>query len=170
MAFVQSVRERHSGAGHHCFAYRLGPGDNAFRVSDDGEPSGTGGQPILNHIDGASLQNVVIVVSRYFGGVKLGKGGLIRAYGGTAGDVIAAADVIAVRETSRVSVRCSYADQGAVEGVIRSAEGRVVDATFGTEVALTARVPTESADPVHARIGEATAGRAAAEIGSQPKL
>ena len=170
MAFVRLIRDRHAGAGHHCFAYRLGPGDDAFRVSDDGEPSGTGGQPILNHIDGASLQNVVIVVSRYFGGVKLGKGGLIRAYGGTAGDAIAAATVISVRQTSPLVVRCAYADQGAVEGIIRGAEGRVVNAEFGSDVALTATVPTEATDAVCHRIGEATAGRAAVEVGVQPRL
>ena len=92
-AFVEKVRARYPDAGHHCYAWRLNAGDDGFRVNDDGEPGGTGGQPILNHIDGANLRGVVIVVTRYFGGTKLGKGGLIRAYGGTAGDVIRNAEI-----------------------------------------------------------------------------
>ena len=81
MAFITDIKTRYPDAGHHCFAWRLAKGDAGFRVNDDGEPGGTGGQPILNHIDGADLRGVVIVVTRYFGGTKLGKGGLIRAYG-----------------------------------------------------------------------------------------
>ena len=98
-SFVSRVRAEYPDAGHHCFAWRLDAGDAGFRVSDDGEPGGTAGLPILNHIDGAGLRNVVIVVVRYFGGTKLGKGGLIRAYGGTAGALIRQAEVIEVEET-----------------------------------------------------------------------
>src|SRR5690242_3615728 len=78
MAFVDSLRD--NGGGHHCWAYRIG---QAYRFNDDGEPSSSAGKPILAAIDGQGFDRVVVVVTRWFGGVKLGVGGLIRAYGGT---------------------------------------------------------------------------------------
>ena len=159
MAFVRSIREQYPDAGHHCFAYRLGAGDDGFRVHDDGEPGGTAGQPILNHIDGAALTNIVIVVTRYFGGTKLGKGGLIRAYGGTAGVAIAAGEILEVREVQSVLVRCEYSDQGTIEGVVRSVGATVTASRFSTDVELTLAVPTEHVFDVQARLTEATAGR-----------
>lgn len=160
MAFVEAIRSRYSDAGHHCFAYRLGAGDDGFRVSDDGEPGGTAGQPILNHIDGANLRNVVIVVTRYFGGTKLGKGGLIRAYGGTAGEAIAASAIVEVRETQTIVVECSYADQGAIEGIVRAMEAESIQADFGAAVRLSVALPTEVVDAAIDAIVEATSGRA----------
>ena len=159
MAFVRSIREQYPDAGHHCFAYRLGAGDDGFRVHDDGEPGGTAGQPILNRIDGAALTNIVIVVTRYFGGTKLGKGGLIRAYGGTAGVAIAAGEILEIREMQSVLVRCEYSDQGTVEGVVRSVGATVTDSRFSTDVTLTIAVPTEHVFDVQTRLTEATAGR-----------
>ena len=81
MAFVADVRGREPGATHHCWAYRLGTGGDAFRYNDDGEPSGTAGPPILRQIDALGLTNTLVVVTRYYGGTKLGTGGLLRAYG-----------------------------------------------------------------------------------------
>jgi len=159
MAFVHAIREQHPDAGHHCYAYRLGAGDDGFRVSDDGEPGGTAGQPILNHIDGAGLSNVVVVVTRFFGGTKLGKGGLIRAYGGTAGAAIAAGHTLEVREMQSLWMRCTYRDQGTVEGVVRSAGAVITASQFGTDVTLTISVPTECVSDVRDRITESTAGR-----------
>ena len=163
MTFVASIRDRYPDAGHHCFAYRLGSSDGDSRVSDDGEPGGTGGQPILNHIDGAELRNVVIVVTRYFGGTKLGKGGLIRAYGGTAGRAIAAGTVVEVEERRSVSIRCSYADQGPVEGILRGARAESIGSEFSSDVRLIAAIPTESVPAVTTLIVDATAGRAQVE-------
>ena len=139
MEFVSQVRAEYPDAGHHCFAWRLSAGDAGFRVSDDGEPGGTAGLPILNHIDGAGLRNVIIVVVRYFGGTKLGKGGLIRAYGGTAGALIRNAKLIEVEETSALHVRCAYGDR-AQSGVLRkrgrapSRYGDAVDWSFTSQL------------------------------------
>ena len=77
---LQNIKKQHPKATHHCFAYRLGPERNIYRVSDDGEPSGTAGKPILGQIDSNQLTNVLIIVVRYFGGTLLGVGGLINAY------------------------------------------------------------------------------------------
>jgi uncharacterized YigZ family protein len=78
--FLQSLKKEHPKAVHHCFAYRIGNDGNNFRVSDDGEPSGTAGKPILNQIDSKSLTNICVIVVRYFGGTLLGVPGLINAY------------------------------------------------------------------------------------------
>ncbi|HRI21187.1 MAG TPA: YigZ family protein [Panacibacter sp.] len=78
--YLQQLKKDHPKAVHHCFAYRLGPGSNVFRVSDDGEPSGTAGKPILGQIDSKGLTNVLVIVVRYFGGTLLGVPGLINAY------------------------------------------------------------------------------------------
>ena len=80
-AALGQIRKREYNATHHCWAYRLGVKGDLFRYSDDGEPSGTAGQPILRHIDGLGITNILVVVTRYYGGTKLGTGGLIRAYG-----------------------------------------------------------------------------------------
>jgi uncharacterized YigZ family protein len=159
-AFVASVRAKYADAGHHCFAWRLGKGDTGFRVSDDGEPGGTAGMPILNHIDGAGLGNVVIVVVRYFGGTKLGKGGLIRAYGGTAGELIRSAEVIEVEETSPLHIACSYSDHGAINSVLRQHGLSAADSSYGDRVELTVHVPVEQIDSIRLAMTEATAGRA----------
>ena len=91
---LQEVRKEFFDARHHCFAYCLGPDRNIFRVSDDGEPSGTAGKPIFGQIQSKNLTNVLIVVVRYFGGVKLGKPGLINAYRTAAKESLENADII----------------------------------------------------------------------------
>ena len=115
--------------------------------------------PILNHIDGADLRNVVIVVVRYFGGTKLGKGGLIRAYGGTAGDLIRATEIIEVEETSPLSIACSYSDQGAINGVLRQYHLAAADSAYGDSVELTVHAPIEQVDTLRLALAEATGGR-----------
>ena len=159
MHVVNRVRAEYPDAGHHCFAWRLGAGDAGFRVSDDGEPGGTAGSPILNHIDGAGLRNVVIVVVRYFGGTKLGKGGLIRAYGGTAGALIRDAQIIEVEETSPLHIRCTYGDQGAVQSVLRQHGLAVSDSAYGDAVDLTVHAPIEEGERIELALREATSGR-----------
>lgn len=168
LAFIDQVRERYPDAGHHCFAWRLQSGDLGFRSSDDGEPGGTGGPPILAHIDGANLRGVVIVVTRYFGGTKLGKGGLIRAYGGTAGAAIAQAEIIEVIETQPVLIDHEYSDQGLVEGVLRGMGLQSGDAAFGVRVTMTVAVPTEQIDTLWEQLKDATSGRIQRKNESKP--
>lgn len=91
---VSSIRKEYHDARHHCYAFRLGLDGSDYRASDDGEPSGTAGRPILGQIDSAGLSDVLIVVVRYFGGIKLGVPGLIRAYREAASDALSKADVV----------------------------------------------------------------------------
>ena len=158
-AFIAKIRTQYPDAGHHCFAWRLAKGDAGFRVNDDGEPGGTGGQPILNHIDGADLRGVAIVVTRYFGGTKLGKGGLIRAYGGTAGEVIRAATIKQVIETSPVTFLCDYSDQGIIEGILRGFEIISKKTLYKRNIKTTVHVAKEDSETLKQSLIDATSGR-----------
>jgi uncharacterized YigZ family protein len=91
---IEKIRKEHHDARHHCFAYMLGNERTVWRANDDGEPSGTGGRPILGQINSSGLTNILIVVSRYFGGTLLGVSGLINAYKSAAADAISNADII----------------------------------------------------------------------------
>ncbi len=113
----------------------------------------------MAHIDGAKLRGVVIVVTRYFGGTKLGKGGLIRAYGGTAGTAIEQAEIIEVIETQPVVIEYTYSDQGLVEGVLRGLGLQSGNAVFGANVTHTVAVPTEQVDTLWEQLKDTTSGR-----------
>ena len=93
-AIVDSLRKEYHDARHHCYAYRIGPAGSIWRANDDGEPSGSAGRPILGQIDSAGLSDVLVVVIRYFGGIKLGVPGLIRAYKTATADALCQASVI----------------------------------------------------------------------------
>ena len=93
-AIVDSLRKEYHDARHHCYAYRIGPAGSIWRANDDGEPSGSAGRPILGQIDSAGLSDVLVVVIRYFGGIKLGVPGLIRAYKTATADALCQATVI----------------------------------------------------------------------------
>ena len=92
-AEIAAIRKRAYNATHHCTAYRIGPDGAIFRYNDDGEPNGTAGPPILRQIDTRHLTNTLVVVTRYYGGTKLGTGGLLRAYGDAAAEVLDAAPI-----------------------------------------------------------------------------
>lgn len=139
LAWVEEVRAAHPGARHCAWAYVLETG--VYRFSDDGEPGGSAGRPILSQIEGACLVNVSLAVVRYSSGVKLGVGGLVRAYGGAARDVLASAEVRVLLSTLEVNIVCSYALQDLVERALNGAE--VKDRAFEESVTLRALVPEE---------------------------
>jgi uncharacterized YigZ family protein len=159
LSFIAGVQKKHSDAGHHCYGWRLQAGDAGWRVSDDGEPSGTAGMPILARIDGQDLCGIVVVVTRWFGGTKLGKGGLIRAYGGAAAAVLSEAEVVVVRQTVSVQIRFDYSDQSAVEAVLRAMDLQPSQADYGAQVVLQVAVPTEETEALAQQLRDGTAGR-----------
>ena len=112
-------------ATHHCWAYRLGQQSDLFRYSDDGEPSGTAGQPILRQIDGRMLTNVMIVVTRYYGGTKLGTGGLARAYGEAAGLVLDACQIKEHIIRELLTIRFAYADTSPAMHTVDSFDAKI---------------------------------------------
>ena len=163
-ARLTRIRRRLHDASHHCWAWRLGPPE-AYdeRSDDDGEPSGTAGAPMLAVLRGAELHDVLVVVTRWFGGTKLGKGGLIRAYSGAARDALDAAPERVIWRESTLTVGCEYEDVGAVEAVLArsAADVRACVRDFSDRptfriTVLRSRLP----GLVHA-LREATAGRAA---------
>ena len=149
-------------ANHNCWAWRIG---QAYRFSDDGEPSGTAGKPILQAIDGQALDRTLVVVTRWFGGILLGSGGLIRAYGGTAALCLRAASKTEYVERIALSVSLGFSDLALVKARIAAFPGLVMDEeTFHeTGARLAFRVPAEKADEIGRMIVDLTSGRA--EIG-----
>jgi uncharacterized YigZ family protein len=146
------------GANHNCWAWRIG---QSYRFNDDGEPSGTAGKPILQAIDGQSLDNVIVIVTRWFGGVLLGTGGLIRAYGGTASACLRASAIIELIPIIEATLRVGFSDLALVKARLGAAAGvRVTDEVFSdTGARLALAVPQAVADDVARMIADATSGR-----------
>ena len=161
-ARLQQVRRRYHDATHHCSAWRVGaPGSDRSRSDDDGEPSGTAGPPILGAIEGAGVYQVLVVVTRYFGGTKLGSGGLVRAYGEAARQALAAAPRRAVWLEQVLALRCPWDALGTVEAVLaREATWlRGVQREFGDCPRMEVRVLRSQAASLTAALTEATGGR-----------
>lgn len=156
---VEEVRDEHPDATHHVYAYRIRADPLRERYDDAGEPSGSAGKPVLNVLQGEGVENAVAVVVRYYGGTKLGYGGLVRAYSrsvkGALEDTGKAQAV--PRETVRVEVE--YDDSGTARSVIES-EGHDFDAEYGETAVFVVRPPQESADELKDRVLSATRGRA----------
>lgn len=127
---LAGVRLKYFDARHHCYAYCLGVKREVFRMNDDGEPSSTAGRPILGQIVSHDLSNVLVVVIRYFGGIKLGVSGLIQAYKEAAADAIRNADIVVRTENVIVRVSFSYAVMNDVMKVLKGMELEVVDRDF----------------------------------------
>ncbi len=130
---LSGLRSRHAKARHHCYAWRLGAGKDAYRSNDDGEPSGTAGRPILAQIDKASLSDILVVVVRYFGGTLLGRGGLIRAYGGAAAMAIEQAEIYTVYVEEELELKCDYAVVNEVLAWVKNGPWQLKDEEYGEE-------------------------------------
>lgn len=156
-AFVAEIQAAHTDATHNAFAWRL---DDIERTGDDGEVRGTAGPPILQHIHGAGLVDVAIVVTRYYGGTKLGKGGLIRAYGAAAAAAIAAAEHVEEIALAHFTVSCDYKLLGPLQGTIQQLGGTVTDTQYGDAIVLNVSVPVEDEQPLREALRERSAGRA----------
>lgn len=146
-------------ANHNCWAWRLG---QSYRFNDDGEPSGAAGKPILAAIDGQGLDGVAVVVTRWFGGVLLGSGGLIRAYGGTAALCLREARKVALIETVSARITCGFGDLPLIQARLGALPGvQVRDQAF-TDIgaALSVSVPKGEVDGVARLVADLTRGRA----------
>lgn len=147
-------------ANHNCWAWRVG---QSYRFNDDGEPSGTAGKPILAAIDGQGLDGVAVVVTRWFGGVLLGSGGLIRAYGGTAAQCLREAGKVTLIETIAAAITCGFSDLPLVQARLHALPGVAVrDQTFtATGAILSVSAPKAEADGITRLVMDLTSGRAA---------
>lgn len=165
LAVVTEVRRREPAASHHCWAFRLH--DDRERSSDDGEPRDTAGAPILRRIHGADLADVVVVVTRYFGGTELGRGGLVRAYGAAAAAVLEAAPVVVRPVRATFSLTHDYDLSGVVESVLAAHDASVLASDYGGRVALRVAVPAAGAEAFAAALREATSGRVVPEAATR---
>lgn len=156
MRFLESVREPR--ATHNCWAYRIGAD---YRFSDDGEPGGTAGQPILRALDGQGLDHVVCVVTRYFGGIKLGAGGLARAYSGTAAQCLRLAPKVEVRPRVTLRIEVPFALTGAVYPVVESRGAVKLSEQYGDKgLVLEVSLDAAEAERFRDAIRDATRGKA----------
>ena len=137
---VQALRKEYHDARHHCFAYRLGYKGDVWRASDDGEPSGSAGRPILGQIDSLGLSDVLVVVVRYFGGIKLGIPGLIRAYKTSTADALASAQIIEKIAARSFRVNFDYLSMNAVMKVLKDLDLQPSAQDFGEQCSLQVRV------------------------------
>ena len=155
-ARIEETKKRHYDARHNCWCYLIK--DGPVRYSDDGEPQGTAGQPMLNVFQREGVENVCCVVTRYFGGILLGVGGLVRAYTQSAKDALDAAGLSAVRRWVAMEVPCSYARFEAMRREVLSFGGAVENVDYGSDVVLSCLLPEEKAKDFAARIREVSAG------------
>ena len=155
---LAQIKKRYYDARHCCYAFRLQEGGIA-RSSDDGEPSGTAGAPILAVLSGAGVENVLCAVVRYFGGVLLGTGGLVRAYGKTASEALQTAGIVSIRVCERISVAVTYPAYQLVEPMLRL-KGYPFNAAFTDQVTLTITLPAEEAETLITSLIDKTDGTA----------
>ena len=134
---LDRIRKEFYDASHHCYAYRLGNSAEIIRAADDGEPAGTAGKPILLVLEGADITNIACVVTRYFGGTKLGTGGLARAYSEAAQEAVAAATTKQVFLLKSISLQCSYDELAALERYLIQNNLRPKNATYEEAISMT---------------------------------
>lgn len=156
---IAAVRRREHKATHHCTAYRAGAEGETFRYDDDGEPSGTAGPPILSQIDGRGLTNTLVVVTRYYGGTKLGTGGLARAYGGAAAEVLDAAPVKTHVRRVLLRLRFAYDDTSPAMRVLDQFDTEIRAQHYTTDTELVVAVRRSEAGRFREAFRNALGGR-----------
>jgi len=157
---IDRIRREFSDANHHCWAYRLGAEGDTFRFNDDGEPGGSAGRPILQQIEGHDVTNVVVVITRYFGGTKLGVGGLVRAYGGATSAALNRADVRTIKITRNLGIEFPYEFSNGVQRYLELNQLEPVESDYGEKIRFELAVPVSNFDDVVARLTSITAGQA----------
>ena len=158
-AFIAAHRD--ASAGHNCWAWKCGA---QYRFSDDGEPGGSAGRPILAAIEGQDMDCVAVLVSRWFGGIKLGTGGLARAYGGCAAKCLQDAERIELVPSSRLAFDCSFAEHALFKARVLTLGASVEDESFGAEgVRMTLNLPTTQVEPLQKLLGDLSRGRVQAQ-------
>lgn len=165
-AFVDAIKKKHSDARHNCWGYNAGAPGSTMQLgfSDDGEPSGTAGKPILAQLTGSGVGEITAVVTRYSGGIKLGTGGLVKAYGGGVKQALALLETTIKVEMQTVTLEFDYADQSVIEQRLQDIEHQVVSTEYGAEVTLTVDVEAGIEKAFLQAIFDATQGRVAGKM------
>ncbi|MFI8416251.1 IMPACT family protein [Serratia sp. NPDC078593] len=142
-AFIQQVRDEHPTARHHCWAFVAGAPDDSQQLgfSDDGEPSGTAGKPILAQLMGSGIGEITAVVVRYYGGIKLGTGGLVKAYGSGVQQALKQIELVSKVPQLEYTLHCDYAQLALVENLLQQTEGQILHGEYGAAVSLHLALP-----------------------------
>ncbi|MCX4774211.1 YigZ family protein [Streptomyces sp. NBC_01260] len=165
--FVARVRREHPAAGHNCFAYVIGADASVQKASDDGEPGGTAGVPMLQMLTRREMRYVVAVVTRYFGGVKLGAGGLIRAYGGVVGEALDAVGTLTRQRFRLATVTVDHQRAGRLENELRATGRTVREVRYAEAVTIEIGLPDADVAEFRRWLADATAGEAGLELGGE---
>ncbi len=160
-AFLAKIKGQYPDATHHVYDYMIG--SNITRFSDDGEPSGTGGLPILDVIKRMDFTDAIVVVVRYFGGTLLGTGGLVKAYGSSARDAVSDAGIAVFVRHRAMKLHCSYSDYGRIQVELEKQHATVRSLTYGADVDAEVGIIEEKADALMAKIVDMSAARARIE-------
>lgn len=158
--FIETVKKKYWDARHNCYAFVLGSKGEITRCSDDGEPSGTAGRPILEVLTGRGLKNILVVVTRYFGGTLLGTGGLVRAYSQAALAGLAESVIITKEVGIRIRIGTDYNGIGKLQYIAAGMELSVLETIYTDKVQMVLLVPEELCGKVKKEVTEATAGQA----------
>lgn len=164
LEFIEAMKKKYWDATHNCSAYVIGERGETKRCSDDGEPSGTAGRPMLDVLEGEGLRNVAVVVTRYFGGTLLGTGGLVRAYSSAVRAGLEASVVITKMPGARLHIRTDYTGLGKIQYLLGQRGLKILDSVYTENVELDVLVPEEAVSDVEQEITEATSGQVGQEI------
>lgn len=157
---LAKVRKEHYASRHVCYAYSIGDTNPSLKFSDDGEPGGTAGKPILDVVINSGISNMIIIVVRYFGGVLLGTGGLVRAYTQSAKEAVDAAVKTAVWVTREMTISLDYGDFERVKSLLDELEGATYEVEYSDKVIIKSNIPEKYCDNLKKEVIEKTAGRA----------
>lgn len=167
LKFIEAMKKKYWNATHNCFAYVIGEHDELQRCSDDGEPGGTAGKPMLDVLTGEEIHNAAIVVTRYFGGTLLGTGGLVRAYSSVAKQGLASSVIITKIPGVKLRLATDYAGLGKIQYIFGQRGIKILDSIYTDKVEIAALVPLDVLEAVKAEIREGTNGQAGMEEGEQ---
>ncbi|SET68829.1 YigZ family protein [Thalassotalea agarivorans] len=159
--FIESIQQAHPTASHHCYAFVAGAPNNTqvYGFSDDGEPSGTAGKPMFAVVQGSGLGELCAVVVRYFGGVKLGTGGLQRAYGGSVKEALAKLPTKVKIPMVHRSLACQYTQINDIQRIVESLDGAIISQTFAESIDLVVEIPLANETAFCEKITNVSAGQ-----------
>ena len=165
--YIEEMKKKYRDARHNCSAFSVGTEQVTTRCSDDGEPSGTAGKPILEVISGSGIHNIVVVVTRYFGGTLLGTGGLVRAYTDATRAGIENSDIVEKIPGRRVDIAMDYTDLGKLQYLLAQNEVLTEDTEYTDKVIIHALFPESDKEMLKKKITEATSGRVMTQEGEE---
>jgi uncharacterized YigZ family protein len=159
-AFIRQAREQYASATHHCWAYIAGPPWDLAQCgsSDDGEPSGTAGRPMLAQLQGAGIGEITAVAVRYFGGIKLGTGGLVRAYGGGVRQALTLLTRVEIVPQVEFVVFCRYEQQSWVESLLKHVAGQIIQSDYGESVKIRLAIPYDKVTEAGQKLSDISRG------------